>query len=184
MGIAFSADAAFRVCNRSGQTINLGQGVFYLSYSGQKIFESQGYRVIRDGACEEVSPYSTRRMWFRAFGETSGVWDGSYEKAAGRIFCVIPDDWYSFDERALPDIHTSETVCAMHRGKLKRHFEAKGESESSDYVIYLDKGEEAPTVKPPKKDPKPSPKPYPKPDRDPIPPDETKPQIATFGPND
>lgn len=181
MGIAFPAEAAFRLCNRSGQTLNIGQGIFYIAIGGEKIYESRGYRVMRDGTCDEVSPYSTQRMWFRAFGEKNGVWDGSAEKSVSRTFCVVGDDSYVFDGRDIPDVHTSPSVCASRGGQLKRHFEAKGESPYVDYIVNLEKGAEPPATKP---TPKPEPKPYPLPDREPVPPERTGPKETTFSPNE
>ncbi len=178
---AFSANADFRICNRSGQVLSVADAVYYLNYAGETRFESHGWNVLADGDCRIMDNHGTRRMWFRAVGSQHSVWDGAVGAAATRMFCIKEKKRFVLDAQRYPGIHTSPSVCAAEGGVLRRFLEIKGAHD--EHVANFEKGKDAPFQNP-GKDPKPEPKPYPLPDRDPIPPELTGPTETTYGPGE
>ena len=138
------ADAQFRVCNKSGENVDVA-----IAYDGgaKAGFIAEGWFTIRNGRCETVYGRSLNNAFFYLYAEgaNGSVWDGEDDDAQGYSFCISRKVFRHFQNRFGDN---SEETCQRHNMESKIFFEVEV-GDSRRWTQTLDPGSDHSTPSPP-----------------------------------
>jgi uncharacterized membrane protein len=122
------ASAEVRVCNKTGQGLNVAFAVFY-TRDEVRLYESRGYQVLADRQCADVVSSGYRRVWLYASGQDGSEWEGATKQLPARSFCIKSNAGFFFDDGLVAGLHDSADICAQQGGTLKNFREFFGQSD-------------------------------------------------------
>jgi uncharacterized membrane protein len=138
------AAAEFRVCNKSGETVEVAFGY---SGGGKTGWIAEGWYRVNAGGCVTVLSERLSNRYYYLYAEGTGghAWDGTGE--AGAPFCVARKRFKLFQSRYGSN---EEADCAKHQLESKRFFQVDtGEHGRWVQTLTASQQEPAPAPAPP-----------------------------------
>jgi uncharacterized membrane protein len=111
------AAAEFRVCNKSGETVDVAFGY---SGGGKTGWIAEGWYKVNAGGCVTVFGGRLNNRYYYLYAESAGGREWTGERGAGAPFCITRKQFKLFQNRYGSN---QEADCAKHQLESKRFFQ-------------------------------------------------------------